>query len=248
MCDTPPGGACTLTDVWDFSSALGPWPVMISSPLRGGGLAGAVGSSNTCDLCRASWWGLTTCGFLGSGSKEGFGTGWVGSPNTLDCCRLCWLSLWWVALGSGGGASEVKTLDLFRAAWHWFTSLLEGSDWGLESLPNKLIEVLPPGGASTLKHIQNKSSSLKCIWQMRFFHMIKCLCCSHMKIRKIPSAYNSVKFPFWLVTISCKMGDWWGWGCDVNTVTLKSYHFFFFSFKDYIFLDDKRSRLQWPTY
>lgn len=172
MCDTPPGGACTLTDVWDFSSALGPWPVMISSPLRGGGLAGAVGSSNTCDLCRASWWGLTTCGFLGSGSKEGFGTGWVGSPNTLDCCRLCWLSLWWVALGSGGGASEVKTLDLFRAAWHWFTSLLEGSGWGLESLPNKLIEVLPPGGASTFVEMLVESVTPIWFWVL---DMISCL-------------------------------------------------------------------------
>lgn len=153
MWDTPPGGAWTLTEVWAFSSAPAPSPVIISLPFlcSGGGLDCPVGSLKTCDFCRASWWGLTTCGFLGSGSKDGFGAGWLGSPKTLDCCRLCWLTWWWVGVGAEAGASEPKTLDLFRAAWQALTSFFGGSGGAAESLPNKLIEVLPPGGARTLK-------------------------------------------------------------------------------------------------
>ena len=154
MLDFPPGGARTLTDVWAFSSAHGPWPLIISLPLRGGGgFADAFGSSKTDDFCRASWWGLTTWGFLGSGSKAGFGTGLLGSPKTLDCCLLCWLSLWWAGAPSCTDASDEKTLDLFRATWHWLTSLCLDGGTGLLSLSNKLIEVFPPGGASTLQQI-----------------------------------------------------------------------------------------------
>ena len=150
MLDFPPGGACIFTVVWAFSSEFTPWPLMISLVFRGGGLACTFGSSKTVDFCRASWWGFTKWGFLGSGSNDGLGTGWGGSPNTLDCWRLCWLCLWCAGAASATGASLAKTFDLLRATWHWLTSLCVATGVGSPSLPNKLIEVFPPGGASTL--------------------------------------------------------------------------------------------------
>lgn len=167
MCDTPPGGAWTLTDVWDGSSEL-PWPTIISLPfLAGGGFDCSVPSLKSDDFCRASWWGFTTWGFLGSGSN-GFdtGTGWLDSPKTLDACRLCWLSLRCAGVVPCAGASEPKTLDLFRAAWQRFTSFFGAAGSGAASFPNKLIEVLPPGGANTL--FWNESD---CYW---LWYYVRC--------------------------------------------------------------------------
>lgn len=150
MCDTPPGGAWTLTDVWDASSEL-PWPPIISLPFLGGGLDCSVGSLKSDDFWRASWWGLTTWGFRGSGSN-GFctGAGMFEPPKTLEACRLCWLSLRCAGVASVPGASEPKTLDLLRAAWQRLTSFFGAAGSGAGSFPNKLIEVFPPGGATTL--------------------------------------------------------------------------------------------------
>ena len=53
MCDTPPGGAWTLTEVWVGSSLPAP-EIMSFSFLGGGGLDGSVGSLKSDDFCRAS--------------------------------------------------------------------------------------------------------------------------------------------------------------------------------------------------
>ena len=151
ICDAPPGGAWTLTEVWLLSSLLPPLPLMISSLFLGGGGLDSVGSLKTCDFCRASWCGLTVWGFRGSGSKDGFGAG-CESPNTEECCRLCWLSAWCFGVTPEAGVSEAKTFDLLRSAWQRLTSFLTGSEGVPPSFPNKLIDVFPPGGASTLKN------------------------------------------------------------------------------------------------
>ena len=52
---------------------------------------------------------------------------------------------------SVAGASEApKTLDLLRAAWQRLTSFFGAAGSGAASFPNKLIDVFPPGGATTL--------------------------------------------------------------------------------------------------
>lgn len=161
MCDTPPGGAWTLTEVWVGSSLPAP-EIMSFSFLGGGGLDGSVGSLKSDDFCRASWWGLTKWGFRGSGSK-GFdtGAGWLASPNTLECCLLCWLSLRCAGVVSGAGTSDTKTFDLLRAAWHALTSFLGAACSGAPLPPNKLIDVFPPGGARTLFRNYQKKRLIK---------------------------------------------------------------------------------------
>ena len=154
MWDSPPGGAETLIELWDCSAEL-PWPPMISFAfLAGGGFDCSIGSLKSDDFCRISWWGLTTWGFRGGSGSNAFGAGagWFASPNTLDICRLCWLSWWCTGVVCSGVvcAGAPKTLDLFRAAWQRFTSFFGAVGSGAASFPNKLIEVFPPGGASTL--------------------------------------------------------------------------------------------------